>query len=410
MLRGKIPEDSFTARRWRRLCAGHPVHALEESFMTVPFLSSEDYDERAHQCYDAGDYDEALAILRDGLQRYPDSADLHVGLGYVRMAREEYAWARRSFGAALELEDDHEDAWVGMGEALLKFGDTRGAVRCFARIDELGLADDLDLGIAIGRALYREGMFHESRERLLALAAHHPESAELRAAIGYTLHALGDEAGSARELRRALRADASFHEARIYLSHILYERGDHAGALGELSHVPPAEHWDSLSLWRIIDLKVFHEGVPEDDPSLQPLRARLAELDIEPDEIDHLLAEVETAFGEAAEESTLVPELTVERGEARRVTHGVAVDRGGGAPERCHHRVRTREGDVFVGTWEQIVEGMRDRTSDQSEPIAAFMTRAAARIRRLTGRDLPAHDPEAFVRGSASLGLLEIED
>jgi tetratricopeptide (TPR) repeat protein len=377
--------------------------------MTVPFLSSEDYDERAHHCYDAGEYDQALAILRDGLVRYPDSADLHVGLGYVRLAREEYAWARRSFSAALELEDDHEDAWVGMGEALLRFGDTRGAVGCFARIDELGLSDDLDLGLAIGRALYREGMFHESRERLTALAAHHPESAELRAATGYTLHALGDEAGAARELRRALRADASFHEARIYLSHLLYERGDHTGALDHLAQVPPAEHWDSLSLWRVIDLKMFHEGLAEDDPSLGPWRERLGELDTEPDQIDHLLAEVETAFAEGSEEAPVVPEPASEHAEVRRATRASGADLAHRAAD-ADHRVRTREGDVFVGTWAQIVEGMRDRTSEGSEPISTFMSRAAARIRRLTGRDLPHDDPEAFVRASAMLGLLEIEN
>jgi tetratricopeptide (TPR) repeat protein len=386
-----------------------PAEPLAGVPMTLPFLSSEDYDERAHHCYDAGEYDQALSILRDGLARYPDAADLHVGLGYVRLAREEFAWARQSFAAAIELEDDHEDAWVGMGEVLLKFGETRAAVACFARIDELGLADDLDLGLAIGRALYREGMFHDSRERLTALSAHHPESAELRAATGYTLHALGDEAGAARELRRALRADGTFHEARIYLSHLLYERGDHAAAMQELSRVPPDEHWDSLSLWRVIDLKMFHEGLAEDDPALRPWRERLSELDTEPDEIDHLLAEVETAFGEGSEEASFVPEPAADRGELRRAARATGTDRPHAATD-ADHRVRTREGDVFVGTWAQIVEGMRDRTSEDAEPISTFMSRAAARIRRLTGRDLPHDDPEAFVRASAMLGLLEIEN
>lgn len=269
--------------------------------MTVPFLSSEDYDERAHQCYDAGEYDEALRILREGLGRYPDSADLQVGLGYVRMAREEFAWARQSFFAALQLEPGHEDAWVGLGEALLKFGDVPAALACFVRVDDLEIEDDLDLGLAMGRALYREGLFHESRSRLTALAARHPEAAEVHAALGYTLHALGDEAGALRELRRSLRLDAGFHEARIYLSHILYERGDRAGALRELETVPPAEHWDSLSLWRVIDLKASQQALAEDDARLAPWRTRLAELETEPDAIDHLLAEVETAFAEAVD-------------------------------------------------------------------------------------------------------------
>ena len=75
--------------------------------MTFSFLSSEEFDERAHQLYDAGEYDEALEVLREGLRRYPDSADLHVGLGYVRLAREEYVWAYQSVQRALVFDADH---------------------------------------------------------------------------------------------------------------------------------------------------------------------------------------------------------------------------------------------------------------------------------------------------------------
>jgi Flp pilus assembly protein TadD len=377
--------------------------------MTVPFLSSEDFDERAHQCYDAGEYEQALHILQQGLICYPEAADLHVGLGYVRMAREEFAWARRSFEAALALDGDHEDAWVGLGEALLKFGEVEDALQCFAHLDALELEDDLDLGLAIGRALYREGMFRESRLRLTLLALKHRESAEVHAALGYTLHALGDEIGAARELRRALRLEAEFHEARIYLAHILYERGEYASALRELNRVPPEEHWDSLSLWRTIDLQISLQGLAEDDVRLKPLRDRLAELEVEPDGIDHLLAEVEMTFSEALDEAASRHEGVGDCAEWRRPTFSVALELGGDVRDG-YHRVRTREGDVYVGTWEQIVQCMRDRAAATDEPITIFMYRASLRIRRLTGCDLPYKDAEAFVRGSASLGLLQIED
>ena len=76
--------------------------------MTDPFLSSEEYDERAHALYNEGKYDEALALLREGLALYPQAVELHVGVGYARLAREEYALARRSFDEALAL-DPHLD-------------------------------------------------------------------------------------------------------------------------------------------------------------------------------------------------------------------------------------------------------------------------------------------------------------
>ena len=60
------------------------------------------------------------------------------------------------FEEALVLEPEHEDALAGLGETLLKFGLEDAALRCFHRTLELGYADDLDLMLQIGRALFRE--------------------------------------------------------------------------------------------------------------------------------------------------------------------------------------------------------------------------------------------------------------
>src|SRR5690349_7900894 len=125
--------------------------------MPSPFLSSEEYDERAHQLYNEGQYDEALVVLREGLTLYPNAVELDVGVGYARLAREEYAWARRSFEQALVLEPEHEDGLAGLGETLLKLGLLEAASRCFGRTLELGYSDDIDLMLQIGRALFREG-------------------------------------------------------------------------------------------------------------------------------------------------------------------------------------------------------------------------------------------------------------
>src|ERR1043165_292636 len=132
--------------------------------MPTPFLSSEEYDERAHQLYNEGEYDEALAVLREGLALYPNAVELHIGVGYAQLAREEYAWARGSFEQALVLEPEHEDGLAGLGEALLKLGHDGAAMRCFYRTLELGYADDVDLMLQIGRALFREASLRESSQ------------------------------------------------------------------------------------------------------------------------------------------------------------------------------------------------------------------------------------------------------
>ena len=91
--------------------------------MPERFLSSEEYDEQAHKLYNDGDYDGALDVLKEGLALYPNAVDLCVGLGYARLAREEYAWARKAFEAAVVLDPTQEDAHVGLGEVLLRFGE-----------------------------------------------------------------------------------------------------------------------------------------------------------------------------------------------------------------------------------------------------------------------------------------------
>ena len=65
--------------------------------MPKRFLSSEEYGEQAHTLYNGGDYDGALEMLKEGLALYPNAVELCVGLGYARLAREEFAWARSSF-------------------------------------------------------------------------------------------------------------------------------------------------------------------------------------------------------------------------------------------------------------------------------------------------------------------------
>ena len=77
--------------------------------MSDAFRSSDDFDEQAHQLYNEGRYDDAVALLREGLSLYPHAVELHIGLAYAQLAREEYAWARRSFERALTLDPDHED-------------------------------------------------------------------------------------------------------------------------------------------------------------------------------------------------------------------------------------------------------------------------------------------------------------
>jgi len=359
--------------------------------MANPFLSSEEYDELAHRHYDQGDYDAALEALKEGLSLYPHSVDLYVGIGYTRLAREEYGWARQAFERALVLDPEHEDALVGMGEVMLRFGQPSSALELFRRARDTGCADDLELLMTMGRALYREQVYAEARDVFAEATALYPDSAEAAAALGYVLHRLGDETAARRQLRRALHLDGSHYEARVYLGHLLYDRGDWSGALRELEQVPPSEHWDSLAICRVIELKraLFGDMLPPD--ATQEWEARLEALEREEDAIDRLLAEVEAGIDDVGALPSASDEPVL-----------VAADTG-------VHRVQLPEGEVCAGTWQDIVRQLRDARGYADETVAQFMRRRAEEAHARIGLTLPVEDPKEFVLGGARAGFWQID-
>jgi tetratricopeptide (TPR) repeat protein len=370
--------------------------------MSEPFLSSDDFDERAHQLYNEGQYDAAVDLLRRGLTAYPHAAELHVGMGYARLAREEYAWARRAFEEALSLDDDHEDALAGLGEVLLKLGDVAGAVRCFDRVLALGFRDDHDLMLQVGRALFRESALDHARRFFeLALTAH-PDSAEACACGGYAAHRLNDEGGALHWLRRALELDPAHAEARIYLANLLYDRGEYEAALFHLERTDPEDHFDALAIWRLLELKRTVYRLPEGDPELGVWQDRLQELAGEATPEDLVLAEIEAMGPDGRMRDPTQLELF---GTLLTELKGMHL-RGAAADE---HRVRVLTGITYLGTWEEIVRQMKEDAGGWAEgTIEDFMAATAQQGHRRTGIAIPATDPESFLRGSADAGLLRI--
>lgn len=363
--------------------------------MPDPFLSSEEYDERAHKLYNDGDYEGALEMLKEGLSLYPNAVELYVGLGYARLAREEFAWARQAFDRAVVLDPAHEDALVGLGETLLRFGEREAALRLFRRVADMGYDDDVELMLTIGRALYREAMYAECRDVFAKASAARPGNAEAAASLGYALHRLGDEVGAGRQIRRALRLDPELHEARVYLGHLLYDRGDWEGALREFEGVPPAEHWDALAVWRLIELKRALWQLETGDPRLVPWESRLAELEEFEDPIDRVLAEVEARARGAS--------LSIEDPSQLELFER-------GVREGKRHRIRQPDGRVYHGTWHEIVRQMRDQAGFSHETITHYMRRMAERWHDQFGVEVPFNDPESFLGAAIRVGLLKLED
>ncbi len=367
--------------------------------MATPFLSSEEYDERAHQFYNEGRYDDAVETLREGLDVYPNSVELHIGLGYAFHAREEFAWARRSFEEALILDSEHEDALAGFGETLLKFGQQAAALRSFRRILELGYSDDLELMLQVGRALFREGLIEDAKQFFEVAVEQAPESAEAVACVGYAQHRLGDNDGAVTTLRRALQLDGDHSEARIYLGNILYDRGDYEAALYHLDRSSPDDHWDELGIWRIIELKKTVYRLRDNDAELKPWQDRLKDLAGEPDDIDEMLAEIEARVVESDQEQA--------RGQLE--LFGALLTSLAGREDPDLHTIALDERRQLEGTWDEILQQMhRASGTARTRTLEEYMATEAHRAFTLTGMTVSTSDAESFVRAIAHAGLVRI--
>jgi len=361
------------------------------------FLSSEEYDEQAHKLYDDGDFDGALEMLREGLALYPSAVELYVGLGYARLAREEFAWARRTFHQALALDPLHEEAMVGMGETLLRLGDPGRALSLFREVRNLGFDQDVELMLTMGRALYREGLYGEAKDVFSKVVSIRPDNGDGVAALGYALHRTGDDVGASRHLRRALKLDPDLHEARVYLGHLLYDRGDWEAALREFERVPPGDHWDSLAVWRIIELKRHLWHMEAGDSRLMPWESRLHELESFLDPVDRLLSEIEaTANGAPPGGYVDLSQLELFKGSVEE--------------DEAPKQVRLPEGQLLRGSWMDIVRQMRDLAGFAHEPLTQYMKRLAERWHEQRGIEVPSNDPRACLLAAIRAGLLTLEE
>jgi Tfp pilus assembly protein PilF len=356
--------------------------------MNPGFWSAEEYDAKAQEQYEAGEYEAALDILREGTVLYPAAAELHVSLAFTQMAREDFIRARRAFAAALAYEPDHEDALAGIGETHLKLGERARGLAVFERVLELGFSRDADLMLSIGRALVREGLLVPA-ERFLHLAVDADESGpEAIADLAYVKHRQGNHADARPWLQAALDRDPQNHDVRALLANDLYEAGERRAALGHYGAIPAAAMWDSLTLWRVIELLRACRDEPDTGETLQPYLDRLEEL-----------------FDTSTPEDRLFDELIAssEEGEVPAGFGQFDLFRPG-----AESVVPSPEG--VARDWHGIVRMLCRMSSNPERTVEQFMEDTAERVRAARGLALPTNDPGAFLEASARAGVLRLDD
>ena len=133
---------------------------------------------------------------------------------------------------------------------------------------------------------------------------------------------------------------------------------------------------------------------------MRPWTERLAELASEVDAIGDLLAEIEATQTDGTVRDPLQLELF---GTLLMELDGMRWRPGG-----AYHRVMTRRGTTYNGTWEEIVEQMRINDPDVAAASLADYMERVARRQAAEGIVLPASDAESFLLASAAAGLVRI--
>jgi hypothetical protein len=136
---------------------------------------------------------------------------------------------------------------------------------------------------------------------------------------------------------------------------------------------------------------------------------RLGELAGDPDPLDELFAEVEQRVAAEAQHETknqldlfgqMLTDLATSEGAHRD---------GYDPTDAAEHQVMTSDGRQFRGSWDEIVEAMRDADGTfTGRSVEEFMATEARRRFSLTGVVIPTGDAESFLRGSADAGILRI--
>ena len=205
-------------------------------------------------------WDEALDVLADGLQAYPDFTDMHYLQGQIQTSRREYRAAVKSFRRAIELGDHGGErylaqagmgsfySWHALGQLYEMMGDSHEAVRCQRNAIRAANGYYAAPVIRLTQLLLRTDPPLEVREYLGRIIGTTRRAESLRAvaqvllAEGHPEHAL-TVLGEAHEL--------SPHDGmiRLTMADAFIRLGDIDGARAQIGAVAPdtASHGQALA-------------------------------------------------------------------------------------------------------------------------------------------------------------------
>lgn len=205
------------------------------------------YVERGKARLALGDYQSAIADLKEAVRLEPDRAEAYgelgncyqatgqgfeerVALGWFAYYRQQYDGAFRIFGLAITLNPNQAEPWWGRAKATLEKG--RNASDA---LDDLNQALQLDRKLI--HAYLERGKIHRAAGRFdLAVAdldtflKSKPEHLDGLLERGTALFSLGRKTQALADFTRVLTVNPLHEQALVRRAYLLFEEGNHEGA------------------------------------------------------------------------------------------------------------------------------------------------------------------------------------
>jgi tetratricopeptide (TPR) repeat protein len=177
---------------------------------------------RAVHLRDAGQVDQALALLRDTVEAYPDAAYAWTTLGRTHVGLGDYPRAEAAFRRAVQAAPDLGEARFYLGVAAFAQGKYGPAAECFRMAGELEPQHPL-ARYNLGQALLRQGDRAGAIDAFRAALRYRPELAEAHRALGALLAEAGGREEALAQLRQAVDLDPADAEAKRLLEQVQRE-------------------------------------------------------------------------------------------------------------------------------------------------------------------------------------------
>ncbi len=157
----------------------------------------------AGELMDLNFHDEALALLKETVKRFPDDPDIYYLMGCTALNQKDGEGALFYFSLANELSCGDADVLSGLSDASLLLDRTDLAKEFISEALSFE-PDNISVQISLGHFLERKERFSEAVEHYRKLQLQDPDNSYINARLGYTLMNMGMFEDAAREISRYL--------------------------------------------------------------------------------------------------------------------------------------------------------------------------------------------------------------